>query len=134
MIEAIEKLRRLEGARFSEVCEKHTFECYRMRVDGCMQEVTIVVLDAGPDADGRYYCHAKTAEGREISSSVEATLDAAFASMRWDALDPEPEPAASDHPAVGTDAPSGSAESASTMSSEYNRRALFDRLRKTIQG
>src|SRR5262245_9877015 len=81
VIDAIEKLKRLEGPKFSEVCEKHTFECYRMRADGCMQEVTVVILDAGPQAEGnaRYYCHARTAEGREISSTLESSIDAALA-------------------------------------------------------
>src|SRR5438128_572180 len=89
MIEAIEKLKKLDAAKFSEVCEKHTFECYRVRSDGCMQEVTVVILDAGPDAQGRarYYCHAKSADGKEVSSSIEPTLDAAFASVNWSELD-----------------------------------------------
>jgi hypothetical protein len=133
MIEAIEKLKQLAGARFSEVCEQHTFECYRMRADGCMQEVTVVILDGGPSADARYYCHAKTAEGREISSSIEPTLDAALASMRWDALDPEPEPAAAD-PTIAEHAGDQVRDAGATPSSPYDRRALFDRLRKTIQG
>jgi len=132
MIEAIEKLRKLEAARFSEVCEKHTFECYRIRADGCMQDVTIVILDAGPTADARYYCHARTAEGKEVSSSIEPTLDAAFASMRWDSLDPEPDPSAADHRDTQEAAATTSASSERGPSAEYDRRALFDRLRKSI--
>ena len=133
MIEAIQKLKQLEAAKFSEVCEKHTFECYRLRSDGCMQEVTVVILDAGPDSEGRarYYCHAKSAEGKEVSSSLEPSLDAAFASIRWSDLDPDAEsdgqlPAATQPEMPAADAP------AARRRGEYGRRDLFDRFRKTL--
>ncbi len=129
MIDAIEKLKKLDAAKFSEVCEKHTFECYRVRSDGCMQEVTVVILDAGPDEQGRarYYCHAKSAEGKEVSSSIEPTLDAAFASVRWSDLDPDTiadEDAAT--PASDAAAAGGGQREA------YDRRDLFDRFRKSL--
>jgi hypothetical protein len=125
MIEAIERLKQLEGARFSEVCEKHTFECYRLRSDGCMQEVTVIILDAGPGAapHARFYCHAKSEEGRVVSSSLEPTLDAALASIRWTELDP-PEPV-----------PEPQGDPART---EFDRKGLFDgfrrRLARKVQG
>ena len=129
MIHAIEKLKKLDAAKFSEVCEKHTFECYRVRSDGCMQEVTVVILDAGPDEQGRarYYCHAKSAEGKEVSSSIEPTLDAAFASVRWSDLDPD---TIADEDA-GTPASDAAADTAQPRA-EYARRDLFDRFRKSL--
>lgn len=131
MIEVIEKLKQLEGGNFSEVCEKRVFECYRMRSDGCMQEVTVVVLDAGPGAAARYYCHAKSEEGRQVSSRLEPTLDAALVSMRWTDLDPEPaqelQPEGASH---GESLPAPEVPART----EYDRRDLFDRFRKRLAG
>jgi hypothetical protein len=124
MIEVIEKLKQLEGAKFSEVCEKHVFECYRVRSDGCMQEVTVVVLDAGPGAaaHARFYCHAKSEEGRQVTSRLEPTLDAALASIRWADLDPEP----------AQELPSDSPVPTDPVRDGYDRRDLFDRFRRRL--
>jgi hypothetical protein len=132
MIEAIQKLKQLEGANFSEVCEKHVFEGYRLRSDGCMQEVTVVVLDAGPEAAGqaRFYCHARSEEGRVASSRLESTLDAALASMRWTDLDPEPAVPGSD--SGSTSALAQELEPDPPVRAEYDRRDLFDRFRRRL--
>jgi hypothetical protein len=131
MIEVIEKLKQLEGANFSEVCAKYVFECYRMRNDGCMQEVTVVVLDAGPGAaaHARYYCHAKSEEGRQVSSRLEPTLDAALASIRWAELDPEPAPVRDEQVLPPSSPPSAPPEA---PRNEYDRRDLFDRFRRRL--
>jgi hypothetical protein len=129
MIEAIEKLKQLQGANFSEVCEKHVFECYRLRSDGCMQEVTVVVLDGGPGvaAHARYFCYAKSEEGRQTSSTLESTLDAALAAIRWADLDPEPPPPTAESVVDQAEAPADP-----PMRVEYDRRSLFDRFRRTL--
>jgi hypothetical protein len=130
MRDLIDKLRGLPGANLSEVCEKHTFECYRVRGDGCMQEVTVVILDAGPNVQGspRFFVHATSAEGRTVAGRADSSLDAVLESVKWSDLDPEElwsatvPPAASDVPGPGEP----------PTRDEYDRRDLFDKIRKRL--
>jgi hypothetical protein len=78
-----------------------------------------IILDAGPGAapHARFYCHAKSEEGRVVTSRLETTLDTALASIRWTDLDPEPAP--EPQPDVPTH-------------TEHNRSDLFDRFKKRL--
>jgi hypothetical protein len=130
MSEVIDKLKGLPGAHLSEVCEKHTFECYRVRGDGCMQEVTVVILDAGPSVRGspRYFVHATSAEGRTVAGRADSSLDAVLESVKWSDLDPEELPNTTALPAASD--LRGSAEPPAR--DEYDRRDLFDKIRKRL--
>ena len=130
MIDVIEKLKQLPGANLTEVSQKHTFECYRVRSDGCMQEVTVVILDAGPNTQGapRYFGHATSAEGRIVAGRAGSSLEAVFESVRWSDLDPEPD---------GAEKTAAVTETADDMNpqrklDEYDRRDLFGRIRKRL--
>ena len=132
MADLIDKLKGLPGAHLSEVCEKHTFECYRLRSDGCMQEVTVVVLDAGPNVQGsrRYFVHARSAEGLTAAGRADSSLDAALESINWSDLDPEELSSATALP--GAAQRPGTSEG--PKREEYDRRDLFDRIRKRLAG
>jgi hypothetical protein len=125
MIDAIDKLKQLQGPNFTDVCEKHTFECYRLLGDGCMQAVTVVIFDAGPNVKGspRYFGHATSAEGRTVPAIADSSLDTMLASIRWSDLDPDPDPAK--QATLET-------EHAPEKKDEFDRRDLFGMLRKKI--
>ena len=135
MIDAIDKLRLLQGPNFTEVCEKHTFECYRLLADGCMQAVTVVIFDAGPNVKGspRYFGHATSAEGRTAAATADSSLDGMLASIRWSDLDPDPDPAKEAlqiEQARTERADSSDRSDTSGRTDEFDRRDLFGRLKR----
>jgi hypothetical protein len=137
--DVIEKLKQLQGPNFTEVAEKHTFECYRILEDGCMQAVTVVIFDAGPHTQGaaRYFGHATSAEGRTIVSTPDSSLDAMLASMQWSDLDPDPDPekqAEAMNMAAAAELTAGKAATQPhpEKREEFDRRDLFGLLRKGV--
>ena len=129
MIDAIDKLKLLQGPNFTEVCEKHTFECYRLLADGCMQAVTVVIFDAGPNVKGspRYCGHATSAEGRTAVAIADSSLEGMLASIRWSDLDPDPDPAKE---ALKIERARTETADTSGRTDEFDRRDLFGRLKR----
>ena len=131
MIDAIDKLKQLQGPNFTEVCEKHTFECYRLLADGCMQAVTVVIFDAGPNVKGspRYFGHATSAEGRTAVAVADSSLDGMLASIRWRDLDPDPDPAKEALKIEQARTETADPSDTSGRTDEFDRRDLFGRLK-----
>jgi hypothetical protein len=71
------------------VYEKRTYLARRKRSDGSLQELTIEVLDAGPDVPPgiRFECVARTAGGKSISGNPSSTAEAALGLLPWEDLD-----------------------------------------------
>lgn len=73
---------------FSETYKVSTFECYREREDGGMQEVKIEVLDRGPGAgDLRYTVRATDDESRLATGNPRDNLTDAVRGVHWYDLD-----------------------------------------------
>ncbi|MEP7307633.1 MAG: hypothetical protein ABJA98_19190 [Acidobacteriota bacterium] len=90
MVEAIEELKQVAGPKFVEVHEIHTFRCYRYKNDNVdeSQEVTIQILDMGPDAGlARYSCKAVSDDGCKARGNPGATISEALAVVHWGDLD-----------------------------------------------
>jgi hypothetical protein len=84
---------RLTQHTFSSAYHVTTFKCYRPLPKAPnlanLQEVTVEIHDAGSQADPRfrYWCVARTADGKGVSGSPESSVVAALAVVHWDKLD-----------------------------------------------
>ena len=71
------KLLEQEASMF-EIYEVTRFVGYREGESGVPEEVTIEILDLGPDVSERYTCHASTEDGKEAGGNPAATLEEAL--------------------------------------------------------
>ncbi|MEJ7872261.1 MAG: hypothetical protein WKF67_08365 [Rubrobacteraceae bacterium] len=85
--DAIRRLTNLAG--IFEVSEVHTFQCYRNRKDGSIQEVEVKIMDAGPDANAgtRYSVVATSEDGKAASGNSPESVQTALAILHWYDLD-----------------------------------------------
>lgn len=66
----------------------HTFRCWRDTKDGGAEEVTVSILDRGPEARAsRYTCEVTTADGRRASGNANDNVQVAIAVVHWENLD-----------------------------------------------
>ena len=88
---AITKLREVVPGS-PEVYQKTEFLCYRTREDGSVQDVTVTILDAGPNSPAglRYNVSAKAEDGARASGNSENSLDVALLIVHWGDLDRAP--------------------------------------------
>ena len=85
-IEIIEKLKKVKGA--FDICQIiSTFRFYRTDKDGNPQEVTLDILDAGPERQARYTCLAKTNDGKTALGNLETSIEYALTTVHWEELD-----------------------------------------------
>lgn len=74
----------------SEVYRKKEYVVVRHAADGNTQEVTIEILDAGPDFGDpnlRFQCKATAADGRSTTGNTAETAKAALSLLHWSELD-----------------------------------------------
>ncbi len=85
--EAITQL--MDLANIFEAAEVRTFQCYRYRKDGSVQEVEVKIMDSGPDgnAGNRYRAVATSEEGRIASGNSAPSLRTDLATLHWYKLD-----------------------------------------------
>jgi hypothetical protein len=77
-------------AGFFEVHHQTTFECVRTAENGETQEVTVEILDAGPNvrpAKLRYHCRATTTDGKMATGNPEESIEDAILHVHWWDLD-----------------------------------------------
>ncbi len=73
--------------RLSEAAHVTTFKCYRKTADGRTQEVTVEILDAGPEVEGdRYRCVARS-DGKAASGNPHDRVEVVLSSVHWWDLD-----------------------------------------------
>ena len=90
-IEILEKLKALPRFASATFYHRMTFECTRRDKQGQDQEVTITILDAGPDAGiPRYHCFAETPDGRRATGNPDDSLEGLLAVLHWGDLDVPP--------------------------------------------
>ena len=80
------------AAKLSEGYHLTTFRGYRRDRSGRMCEVTVEVMDRGPDHPHRYVILATDDLGRTAAGDGAGDLRDALASVRWYRLDREPPP------------------------------------------
>jgi hypothetical protein len=86
--EIIEKLKEVDGAH--EVYHVISrFTLLRRTDDGNNQEVTVEILDAGPNANQnlRYHCMAKADDGRSATGNPDSSIEFALMNVHWEHLD-----------------------------------------------
>ena len=85
----VEIMKRLkEVAGFFEIYHKTSFTGYRNTGSGKTQEVSVDILDAGPEAgDSRYSCCATSDDGKTASGNPGASIDLVLATVHWYNLD-----------------------------------------------
>jgi hypothetical protein len=85
----IAKLKGLKGAKIFEAYHCTTIRAYRKRRDGVSQELTIEILDAGPDVGSanRYSCTVSAANGKKAIGNAAESIDAALDVVHWVDLD-----------------------------------------------
>lgn len=87
--EILECLKRVAG--ISDAYLRREFTVFRETQDGDLQEVTVVVLDAGPSRKGaRFHVFATTEDGGRASGNPAESLDSALAIVHWSDLDHKP--------------------------------------------
>jgi hypothetical protein len=86
--EIIEELKKVDGA-FEVYGVVSRFKFYR-RIEGDKtQEVSVEVLDAGPNANPslRYHCMASADDGRTATGNPDSSIEYALMNMHWEHLD-----------------------------------------------
>ena len=82
VIAYLNKLPRLFGA-----AHVTTVKCYRETADGRTQEVTVEILDVGPEVeDGRYSCVARSDDGKAASGNPADRVEVVLSSVHWSDL------------------------------------------------
>ncbi len=78
-----------QEANFSEVYQKTGFHCIRTGKNGNEQEVQVDILDAGPDVNQsyRYYCVAKSEDGKKATGIPDSSVALVLMHVRWGDLD-----------------------------------------------
>ena len=85
-IKALNSLRELNI--FSGIYHLTTFQCDRTAKNGNIQEVTVEILDAGPNHSGsRYFVSAISKDGKIASGNSMKDLDTAIKLVHWGDLD-----------------------------------------------
>jgi hypothetical protein len=81
--------KRLETVgHMEEVSEVRYFDGYRKNKKGQMEDVTVKILDMGPNnPQYRYNCIASTPSGLEARGNGGASLDEAILLVHWNKLD-----------------------------------------------
>ncbi len=73
--------------KLSDAAHVTTFKCYRETRDGGTQEVTVEILDAGPEVEGdRYRCVARS-DGKAASGNPADRVEVVLSSVHWWNLD-----------------------------------------------
>lgn len=78
-----------DHANIDEVAEMHFFEGHRINKKGERQEVTIKIGDMGKSINPnlRYYCVAKSENGKEATGNSGSTIEEVIATVQWNELD-----------------------------------------------
>jgi hypothetical protein len=64
------------------------FRCFRETKDGGTEEVTVTILDRGPESGGtRYLCEVTTEDGRRASGNASDNVQVAISVVHWYKLD-----------------------------------------------
>lgn len=75
-------------SRISEVYHVTEYQGYREDHQGRHQEVTIRILDAGPETEvARYHVYAQSTDGRGATGNPAHSIDLALALVHWGDLD-----------------------------------------------
>ncbi len=73
--------------RLSEAAHVTTFKCYRETDDGGMQEVTVEILDEGPEVEhARYSCVARSNDDKAASGNPADRVEVALSFVHWQNL------------------------------------------------
>jgi hypothetical protein len=84
----LEKLKTL-GAIY-EAHYATSFVCFRRRAEGSTEEITVHVLDRGPeDPATRYLCEVRSESGKRMVGTPCESIDKAISVVQWDDLDRE---------------------------------------------
>jgi hypothetical protein len=84
--EVLELLKKF--SRAAEAYHRTEYTLYRERKTGEMQEVRVVILDAGPAAGQlRYHATATDEDGRSATGNPADSAETALAIMHWGNLD-----------------------------------------------
>lgn len=86
--EIIEKLKKVDGA-FAAYHVISRFIFLRNAKDGHIQEVSVEILDAGPDANPsmRFHCRVRDDDGRTAAGNPDSSIEYALMHMHWEQLD-----------------------------------------------
>lgn len=77
-----------EMTGMQEISHVTTFRCYRDIREVGMKEVTVELLDHGPDAGmTRYSCTATTEDGRKATGNPGGSIEEVLAIVHWANLD-----------------------------------------------
>jgi hypothetical protein len=78
----------LASREVSEPYHVTTFKCYRARSDGTDKEITVTLLDSGPNQSStRYRVRADDEDGNHASGNPASTIVDAVANVHWEDLD-----------------------------------------------
>ena len=86
-INAIPEIQKFGG--FFEVYHKNSYLCYRRTKKETVQKVIVEILDRGLNVkpDLRYFCEAKSEDGKKVSGNPASSIDSALARVHWEKLD-----------------------------------------------
>lgn len=86
--EIIGKLAQVNGV-FEVYHVISTFKFYRKNKAGGVQEVTVQILDAGPESKEhmQYHCFAKADDGRTATGNPDLSIERALSNVHWEHLD-----------------------------------------------
>ena len=77
-----------EMGKMKEVAHVTTFKCYRDIRGVGLKEVTVEILDHGPEVGvTRYICNATTEDGTTATGNGADSIDTAIAIVHWGDLD-----------------------------------------------
>jgi hypothetical protein len=78
-----------KAGKFSELYEVRAFVGTRTDAQGEEREVSVQMLDAGPDAEERFIVIAEDEAGRIAEGDLAKTIDEAITNTHWHELDEE---------------------------------------------
>lgn len=86
--EIIEELKKVDGA-FEVYYVVSQFKFLRKTESDNTQEVSVEILDAGPNANPnlRYHCTARADDGRTATGNPDSSIEHALMNMHWEHLD-----------------------------------------------
>lgn len=77
-----------EMTKMREIAHVSTFRCYREIRGVGMKQVTVEILDHGPEAGVvRYSCNATTEDGTKATGNPADSIETVIATVHWGDLD-----------------------------------------------